>query len=331
MRNTIVHTRYLDVVLNSKTVTEWKSELERYGVKGLNCTVQELDTPTTADSIGSLLTLWDMLKPHNACNAPSTLGLRLEQVVMPTFAHHYVDPSSVLKTALYEACLKGRLFADRLKLRFYFANSSTANEIVKFFTSLSDTRGFPEEVLISFVETPELTRYDYARQQRIMWPDCENHPTSVSNAHCNVTVFQPFRNPSTSHKMRVIMHNRYSPCNRNLPDFAYPQASSTTSSLILVSDSPLYYNEEHKSREVFVRNPQPKRQWSEEHIRRNLHQRATGRLRMACSPIPNAAVLAPVLAVKGLTEMACRSQSEGCVFRAKCTLIPRKANGTSKP
>lgn len=50
---------------------------------------------------------------------------------MPTFAHHYVDPSSVLKTALYEACLKGRLFADRLKLRFYFANSSTANEIVK--------------------------------------------------------------------------------------------------------------------------------------------------------------------------------------------------------
>ncbi|KAH7713452.1 hypothetical protein AAVH_19190 [Aphelenchoides avenae] len=200
-----------------------------------------------------------------------------------------------------------------------------------FFTSLSDKRCFPDEVLVSFVETPELTRYDYARQQRLMWPDSENHPSTVSNAHPNVTVYQPFRNLSTGHKLRVVMQNRYSPCNRNLPDFAYPQASPTTTNLVLVSDSPLYYDEEHKNREVFVRNPQPKRQWSEEHIRRNLHQRATGGLRMACSPIPNAAVLAPVLAVKGLTEMACRSQSEGNVFRAKCTLIPRKANGTSKP
>lgn len=78
-------------------------------------------------------------------------------------------------------------------------------------------------MLVSFVETPELTRYDYARQQRLMWPDSENHPSTVSNAHPNVTVYQPFRNLSTGHKLRVVMQNRYSPCNRNLPDFAYPQ------------------------------------------------------------------------------------------------------------
>ncbi|KAH7702413.1 hypothetical protein AAVH_30433, partial [Aphelenchoides avenae] len=142
------------------------------------------------------------------------------------------------------------------------------------FISLTDTRCFPDEILISFIETPEVTRYDYERQQRIMWPDCATLPPTVSKAHPNVTVFQPFRNSSTGHKLRVVMQNRYSPCNRNLPDFAYPKATSTTSNLVLVSESPLYFNEEHKSREIPVRSPQSKRQWSEEHIRRNLHQRA---------------------------------------------------------
>ncbi|KAH7707684.1 hypothetical protein AAVH_25075 [Aphelenchoides avenae] len=326
MRNTAVSTFYLDVILNSKTVTEWKSELERYGLKSLNCTVHELDTPTTTESLESLLTLWDELTPHNACNVPSTLSLRVEQVVTSTLAYHYADPTAILRRLLCKPCLEGRLIADRIKLRFCSSNSSTANEIIKFFTSLTYTRWFPDEVLVSYVETPEVTRYDYARQQRLMWPDCEHHPSTVDNAHPNVTVFQPFRNPATGHKLRVIMQNRYSPCNQKLPDFAYPQATSTTSNLVLVSDSPLFYNEEHKNREVPVRSPQPKRQWSEEHIRRNLHQRAmaAGRYeydasrdwpRMNCSPSPKAALLAPALAVIGLAEMACQSQSDGCVFQ----------------
>lgn len=61
-------------------VTEWKSQLERRVPTNSNCNVLELDTPTTVDYLDSLLTLWDMLKPRNACKSPSTLSLRLEQV-----------------------------------------------------------------------------------------------------------------------------------------------------------------------------------------------------------------------------------------------------------
>lgn len=55
-------------------------ELDRHGLASLNCGVRELDTPTSMESLISLLTLWDMLKPNYVCNVPSTLSLRLEQV-----------------------------------------------------------------------------------------------------------------------------------------------------------------------------------------------------------------------------------------------------------
>lgn len=73
-------------------VTEWKSVLERHGLNNLNCAVRELDAPTTSESLGSLLTLWDMLKPHYTCSLPSTLSLRLEQVCFWVQAVRMLSP-----------------------------------------------------------------------------------------------------------------------------------------------------------------------------------------------------------------------------------------------